>query len=143
MGNSIFAATVLASSDSADADDPGPGAKKGWVLVVEDDDDNRDSIVELLEDAGYDARGVSGGMDALAALRGDRPCLVLADLVMRDMDGRELLLEARRCLTAPIPPFVFVTGAGPSKLADISGLVLTKPVDIGQLLGVVAHHCGP
>jgi len=141
MANPISAATVLASSEPANADDLSAGSKKGWVLVVEDDDDNRDSIVELLKDAGYDARGVSGGTDALAALRGDRPCLVLADLVMRDMDGRELLLEARRRLEGPIPPFVFVTGAGPSKLEDISGLILTKPVDIDRLLGVVAYHC--
>jgi CheY-like chemotaxis protein len=141
VGNPICAATVLASSEPSNADDPSAGTKKGWVLVVEDDDDNRDSIVDVLKDAGYDARGVSGGADALAALRGDRPCLVLADLVMRDMDGHELLLEARRSLEAPIPPFVFVTGAGPSKLEDISGLILTKPVDIDRLLGVVAHHC--
>ena len=140
MVDSIFATTVLASVQ-ANADDPSVAAKKGWVLVVEDDDDNRDTIVELLKDAGYDARGVSGGTDALAALHGDRPCLVLADLVMRDMDGHELLLEARRRLEGPIPPFVFVTGAGPSMLEDISGLILTKPIDIDRLLGVVAHHC--
>jgi CheY-like chemotaxis protein len=141
VGNPNSAATALASSEPSNADDPSAGTKKGWVLVVEDDDDNRDSIVDLLKDAGYDARGVSGGTDALAALHGDRPCLVLADLVMRDMDGHELLLEARRSLEAPIPPFVFVTGAGPSKLEDISGLILTKPVDIDRLLGVVALHC--
>ncbi|HZL19560.1 MAG TPA: response regulator [Polyangia bacterium] len=133
--------TNLFSDASSDADRPAQGDNAGWVLVVDDDDDNRDATVDLLNDAGYDARGVSGGTDALAALMDDRPCLVLVDLVMRDMDGRELLLEARRRLDAPIPPFVFVTGAGPSKLEDISGLILTKPVDVDRLLGVVALHC--
>jgi CheY-like chemotaxis protein len=133
--------TNLFSDASSDADRPAKEGPAGWVLVVDDDDDNRDATVDLLNDAGYDARGVSGGTDALAALRGERPCLVLVDLIMRDMDGRELLLEARRRLEAPLPPFVFVTGAGPSKLEDISGLILTKPVDVDRLLGVVALHC--
>lgn len=133
--------TNLFSDASSKPNRSAKGDHAGWVLVVDDDDDNRGAIVDLLNDAGYDARGVSGGTDALAALHGDRPCLVLVDLVMRDMDGRELLMEARRRFEAPLPPFVFVTGAGPSKLEDISGLILTKPVDVDRLLGVVALHC--
>ncbi len=112
-----------------------------WVLVVEDDDDNRETIVDLLNDAGYGARGVSGGEDALAVLHAERPCLVLADMIMKDMNGRELLVQARRLLDTPVPPFVFVTGAGPSELEDISSAILSKPVDVDRLLGVVAHYC--
>lgn len=113
-----------------------------WVLVVEDDDDNRELVVEVLNGAGYDARGVGDGAAALAVLANDQPCLVLVDLLMGDMDGRELLVRARSLLKLATPPFVFVTGAHPSKLDDISGTVLPKPLDLDQLLRVVAHHCG-
>jgi CheY-like chemotaxis protein len=112
-----------------------------WVLVVDDDEDNRDSIVEVLKDSGYEARGASGGEHALAIMSVERPCLVLTDFFMNDMDGRELLLRVRRLLEAEAPQFVFVTGAHPSHLEDISGAILFKPLDVNQLLGVVAHYC--
>jgi two-component system cell cycle response regulator CpdR len=115
-----------------------------WVLVVEDDDDNRELILEILGGAGYSVQGVNSGAAALTLLRTERqPCLVLADLVMNDMDGKELLVEARRILDSKVPPFLFVTGAHPSKLDDVSAAVLTKPFDLDQLLCAVAHHCGP
>lgn len=49
--------------------------------------------------------------------------------------------EARRRLNDRVPPFVFVTGVAASKLQDISGTFLTKPIEIDQLLRVVAQHC--
>jgi len=142
-GSSLFDdPTEVEAKDSEDSkSEDSKLVGKGWVLVVEDDDDNRETIIELLIDAGYEAEGASGGEDALAILHQRRPCLVLADVIMKDMDGRELLVQARRLLATPIPPFVFVTGAGPSKLEDISGLILTKPLDVDRLLGVVAYHC--
>jgi CheY-like chemotaxis protein len=116
--------------------------KKKWVLVVEDDKDNRDLVIELLHHAGYDARGVAGGAAALEALQGDQPCLVLVDMLMDGMDGRELMSRARRLLTSA-PPFVFLTAAHPSRLEEIDAAVLSKPIDFDQLLGVVADHCDP
>jgi CheY-like chemotaxis protein len=114
------------------------GAK--WVLVVDDDDDGRESVVECLNEAGYHARGVSGGIEALEVLRTERPSLVLCDLFMSGMDGKEFLIRARR-RDVQTPPFVFVTGAAPSNVEDISGAVLYKPLNSDQLLAVVAHHC--
>jgi CheY-like chemotaxis protein len=124
-----------------EGDNDMPGTK--WILVVDDDADNRDSVVELLEHAGYAAKGASGGEEALDMLLEDRPCLVLADLIMNDMDGTELLVRARQLLARSMPPFVFVTGAHPSQLGTVDNTVLKKPLDFGRLLGAVEHHCGP
>jgi two-component system, NtrC family, C4-dicarboxylate transport response regulator DctD len=111
-----------------------------WVLVVDDDDDNREIVVECLNEAGYQAKGVSGGAAALEVLRTERPSLVLSDFFMTGMNGKELLIRARR-EAVPLPPFVFVTGAAPSMLEDISGAFLYRPFNSDQLLAVVAHHC--
>jgi CheY-like chemotaxis protein len=116
------------------------GSAAKWVLVVDDDDDSREIVVECLNEAGYHAKGVSGGIDALEVLRTERPSLVLCDLVMSGMDGKEFLIRARR-QDVRMPPLVFVTGAAPSNLEDISGAVLCKPFNPAQLLAVVAHHC--
>jgi two-component system OmpR family response regulator len=111
-----------------------------WVLVVEDDADNRNLVLTVLEDAGYHVTGAATGREALRAIATHRPCLVLADLMMPDMDGRELVIQTRAAHENP-PPFVFITGAHPSKTKDISGEILAKPFDFDQLLKVVAHHC--
>lgn len=112
-----------------------------WVLVVEDDEDNRSLVLTILEDAGYRALGAENGTEALRAMELDLPCLVLADLMMPDMDGRELVLRTRESCDEP-PPFVFITGAHPSKTEDISSEILPKPFDFEQLLRIVARHCG-
>jgi CheY-like chemotaxis protein len=58
------------------------------VLLAEDDSDTRESLVAFLEHAGSNVLAVSHGRDALAALRGGfRPCVILLDLAMPDMDG--------------------------------------------------------
>ena len=112
-----------------------------WILVVEDDRDNRDLVVEILNEAGYETRSAASGAQALEILHRETPCLVLTDLMMGEMDGRELRARARRLLDDSVPPFVFLTGAPPSWVDDGAGTVLTKPIDLDQLLDVVAHHC--
>lgn len=63
-------------------------AEECSVLVVEDDDDVRDMMVELLEAGGYTALIARHGEEALAQLRaGQRPCIILLDLMMPVMDG--------------------------------------------------------
>ena len=116
------------------------GSAAKWVLVVDDDDDGRAIVVECLSEAGYHARGVSDCTEALEVLRIERPSLVLCDLVMSGMDGKEFLIRARR-QDVQMPPLVFVTGMDPSNCEDISSAVLYKPFNPDQLLAVVAHHC--
>ncbi len=110
-----------------------------WVLVVDDDDDLRDVMVETLEDAGYRAVGVASGGQALKAIH-DEPFLVLADLRMPRMDGSELLNAMRAELGSRVPPVVFITGASPWTIENVAAPVLSKPVDIDQLLNVVGRH---
>jgi CheY-like chemotaxis protein len=104
-----------------------------WVLVVDDDEDNRDSVVETLQDAGYTATAAPEGTVALRMMGESTPALVVSDLRMPGMDGRELLTRTRQ-------PFVFLTGLVPES-ADVGATFVSKPCDFDQLLGVVRHHC--
>ena len=119
---------------------PGVAASAKWVLVVDDDEDNRDAVVEVLQDAGYTASAAPGGAAALRMMGGTAPALVLTDLSMRGMDGHELLIRTRQLLGTSTPPFVFLTGV-PRELADVAETVVTKPCDLEELLGVVGRHC--
>jgi DNA-binding response OmpR family regulator len=112
-----------------------------WILVVEDEDDNRDALIEILHEASYQAKGVADGAAALELLRTARPCLVLADFALGDMNGKELRQRVRDLLGPSAPPFVLLTGMPLSELEDISGTILMKPIEGDHLLGVVAQHC--
>jgi CheY-like chemotaxis protein len=103
------------------------------ILLVEDDDDVREDLSELLRGEGYPVATASNGKDALAQLEaGCRPRLIILDLMMPVMDGWQLraaLLRHREW--SQIPVLVF-SGAGDVRqhAADLSadGYV-AKPVD--------------
>ena len=65
------------------------------ILVVEDESTVREALVETLQVLGYSTLTAIEGNDALATLadQGDRIDLVLSDLVMPELDGKELLRE--------------------------------------------------
>ena len=115
------------------------GAK--WILLVEDDQDTREVLIDFLDEAGYHAKAVDSGAAALAILHTGRPCLILADYLLDDMDGKELRRRILEFFGATAPPFVLLTGFPQSKLQDISGVILKKPIDCEHLLDVVAEHC--
>jgi two-component system response regulator FlrC len=111
-----------------------------WVLVVDDDEDVRDALVDLLETLGYRALGVASAEQALKVIHDD-PCMVLMDWQMRQMDGPALLAAMRAQLGAHLPPVVFITGSDASITKNTAEPVLSKPVDVGALLKVLRRHC--
>jgi CheY-like chemotaxis protein len=119
------------------------------VLVVDDDFDLRSSLRDLLEDEGYDTLGASNGREALDLLREcARPCLILLDLMMPEMDGWETLTRlAADPALKPIP--VAIMSANPSGrtrevAAEHNALdipYLSKPLKLPRLFSVVAEVC--
>jgi signal transduction histidine kinase/ActR/RegA family two-component response regulator len=88
-----------------------PRARPGEVvLVVEDDDDVRDSTVALLEDLGFSALAARDGVEALAQLRKSaRIDILFTDVVLpKGMNGRMLSQEA--AALRPDLPVLFTTG---------------------------------
>ncbi len=65
------------------------------ILVVDDQESIRHFISKNLEDEGYEVKCASGGKEALAAIRGTAPDLVLLDLRLPDVNGLEILRRAR------------------------------------------------
>jgi CheY-like chemotaxis protein len=111
-----------------------------WVLVVDDDEDTREIVVECLRSEGYPAVAASGAVSALRLMRQGAPALVLSDLTMGEMDGREFLTAARALLGSSMPPLIFVTGVEASARVGVAEQVLTKPYGLDELLTVVGHH---
>lgn len=84
----------LAKSDSSGHGDPDPvgTTRTRSVLLVEDDVDNRESIAQALEAEGFRVHSLARADEALKLLDTARcPSLILLDLWMAPMGGRELL----------------------------------------------------
>ena len=84
------------------------------IHVVDDDEAMRESLVALLEDAGYEARAHASAEDLLA--RGaDDPGCVVSDIRMPGMDGLTLLKKLRT--EGRELPLILITGHGDIPLA--------------------------
>jgi len=66
------------------------------VLVVDDEEAVRDSLVMLLQASGYDVSVAINGFDALGELKKSLPAVVISDLNMPQMSGFEFLSVVRR-----------------------------------------------
>lgn len=116
------------------------------VMVVEDDDDIRTNLQELLEDEGYAVQTARNGEEALSLLRGpgEVPGLILLDVMMPVKDAygfrREQELEAR---LATIPVIIMTADSQiESKSIRVGAKgYIRKPIDLDRLLGTVARYC--
>jgi CheY-like chemotaxis protein len=120
-------------------------AERALVLVVDDDDDIREAVVEILRLKGYRVAGAVDGTDALARLRaGVRPSLILLDLMMPRMDGWQFRGEQSRDPALAGIPVVVFSGDGllDESLAElVPAAWLRKPLELGELLATVARFC--
>jgi sigma-B regulation protein RsbU (phosphoserine phosphatase) len=71
-----------------------PGGE-GRLLVVDDDESNRDMLTRRLRHDGYVVQDAPGGVDALRLLRANPFDLVLLDLIMSGLDGYQVLLKMK------------------------------------------------
>jgi putative two-component system response regulator len=111
------------------------------VLVIDDEQIIRDLMLEILEEAGYEAVGAPTAEQALELLADPEFKLVVSDVIMPGLSGLELLEEVRA--RRPSLPVVLVTGAGTySTLSEAlargaDGLVM-KPFSHGEFRDAVA-----
>lgn len=70
--------------------------QRGHVLVVDDEREMGGFLVDILREAGYTAEAFDSGVEALAAVAKTRPEVLITDLMMKNMQGMEVLREAKR-----------------------------------------------
>jgi CheY-like chemotaxis protein len=114
----------------------------GTILVVDDNDDLRETVQMLLEAKGFSVAAAGDGRAALEHLRtGARPVLVLLDLMMPDMNGWQFLQHVREDPSLGAIPIVIMTAHKSVDLAPLAPTdVLHKPFDAGKLLATIARH---
>jgi len=115
------------------------------VLIVEDDEDLREMMAQILSLAGFNAATATNGREALEYLRrGDAPQLILLDLMMPVMDGWEFQRERRRDPNLADVPVVVLSALDEVRAAEAATHeFMKKPLDFERLLQIVKDYCGP
>ncbi|MEO7332291.1 MAG: response regulator [Minicystis sp.] len=109
------------------------------VLIVDDDEDIRDTLSELVEMAGCSALVAANGVEALEVLKHQHPQLIILDLRMPVMDGAELL-KVMRTEPALATIDVVISTSLPSE-APIGVPVMPKPINIDTMWDWMRRTC--
>ena len=113
------------------------------ILVVEDDEDIRESLAAVLEAEGYTVFVAANGKEALERLAVvAQPCLILLDLMMPIMGGIEFLsLLRKEDVLAAIPVVILSAWSKEAEKASNTQGFVRKPVDLEALLRLVQQYC--
>jgi CheY-like chemotaxis protein len=117
-------------------------SKPGRVLVIEDEESLREVIEVLVTIEGCEVKSAADGIQALEILREWEPDLILLDLYMPGMSGREFV-ESYRAGPGPHAPIIVLSGTSesPRDLEEMgcAGWI-AKPFNVDDLLAVVAQY---
>jgi two-component system KDP operon response regulator KdpE len=106
------------------------------ILLVGADNSTIEMLSGTLKSAGYDVYPAGTGKEGLRKFQSVRPDLILLDLHLRDMDGKQVLQRLRECTSAPII-VLSVQQEESEKIACLdcgADDYVTKPLAIGELL---------
>jgi CheY-like chemotaxis protein len=113
------------------------------VLIVDDDEFQRNIIRKILEPMNYRVVSAAGGIEALNILYKERPDLILMDVMMPDMNGLDVVQKIKALPQFANIPVIMVTGKSEKTIVTESlkaGAIdfVVKPLDREKLIAKVA-----
>jgi CheY-like chemotaxis protein len=111
------------------------------VLIVDDDDDVRETLRACLEEEGFAVRTAKNGLEALAELdAGTMPGLILLDLMMPEMNGWQVLEQLRNDQVRASIPVAVMSGSHRGEV-HTANYVIPKPFDLAAMVELAREHC--
>jgi CheY-like chemotaxis protein len=114
------------------------------ILAVDDDNDILDVIRIILEDEGYEVATLTNGRNIIDSITNIRPDLILLDVMLSGMDGREICRTIKANLTLnPIPIIMISASHNLQNYNNLPGPpngFIPKPFDIDKFVHVVNGH---
>lgn len=115
-----------------------------YILVVDDDDDFRETLCEVLVEAGYPVQQAENGEVALQRAREELPGIVLLDLKMPVLDGWGVMERMRKDARSAGVPILILSAYGfewESELLGAQGYI-PKSVGVDEILERVRKAAG-
>ena len=121
------------------------------VLIVDDHEMARDTLVGMVEHAGYPAVAFANPAGALARIAEQRPALILLDMMMPEIDGADFLRRLAAIHEGAAVPVIVVSAIGHllqgMRRTDVRSAgvaaVLSKPVTYTALIDAIGRIIGP
>jgi len=114
------------------------------ILAVDDDKDILDVIQIILEDSGYQVETLSDGLQLQEAIRAHTPDLILLDIMLGNVDGRELCRNVKARTETNNIPVIMISAS--HNLSDVLKQdcapddFIAKPFDINVLLNKIKQQ---
>lgn len=108
------------------------------ILIVDDNNDIRESMIAMVESLGYGVVAFGSGKAALSGIAGNNLALALLDIMMPEMSGYDLLIEIKKIPEYESLPIIMVTAKdGDSEILEGyqvgADYYITKPFTLKQL----------
>ncbi|GAA4335101.1 hypothetical protein GCM10023149_42860 [Mucilaginibacter gynuensis] len=114
------------------------------ILAVDDNNDILEVLQFILEDSGYKVDTLSDGHHLFDKISENQPDLILLDIMLGNMDGRELCREVKSKFETNNIPVILISAshdlAGTLSQKGSPDAFISKPFDINVLLNTVRHH---
>jgi DNA-binding response OmpR family regulator len=111
------------------------------ILAVDDDKDILEVLQYILEESGYEVETLSDGHDLFGHIKENTPDLILLDIMLGNMDGRQLCREVKaKQETHDIPVILISASHNVSDSMKQKGspdAFIAKPFDISELLDTI------
>ncbi len=116
-----------------------------YILVVDDDDDFREALCEVLAEAGYPVEQAGNGELALMRMTGEVPGVVLLDLKMPVLDGWGVVERMRKDPRTAHVPILILSAYGFEWESDLLGAqgYVPKSVGMEEILDRLRRVAGP
>ena len=114
------------------------------LLLVEDNEMNRDMLARRLERKGFDVITAVNGEEAIAAAKSENPDLILMDMEIPIIDGWTATRQIKRTISADTPIIALTAHAMSTDRAKALAAgcddYATKPIDFAQLLIIIEQQ---
>ncbi|MES2964054.1 MAG: response regulator [Bdellovibrionota bacterium] len=110
------------------------------ALIVDDNADIRKLLSRALQMEGYEVMVAENGEAARQRILEEKPCVILLDLMMPVMDGKQFLTWKNEQSDLDDVPVIIISALSDNTLQGVRA-ALKKPIDLDELFSVVDQLC--
>ena len=114
------------------------------ILAVDDDKDILEVLQYILEDSGYEVETLSDGHYLFDTIKANTPDLILLDIMLGNLDGRQLCKDVKTTQDTHSIPVILVSASHnvvcSKQQAGSPDAFVAKPFDINVLLDTIKVH---